>query len=86
MSTKKDAAVLKLHELGYEWLDGKWVSNPQAQVVATRQYYYRVNGCPANGSRNDNCICWHDEGTGPCKDGRPAHPDVPLTWRQKGGV
>jgi len=29
------------------------------------QYYYRVDGCMAKESGDANCICWHDEGTGP---------------------
>ena len=33
---------------------------------AKRQYYYKVDGCPAENSESPDCICWHDEGTGPC--------------------
>jgi len=46
-------------------------------VAERRQYYYRANGCEAADSRAPDCICWHDEGTGPYADGR----DEPLTWR-----
>ena len=31
----------------------------------TRQYYYKVNSCPASSPYDVGCVCWHDEGTGP---------------------
>lgn len=45
---------------------------------AARQYYYKVNGCPAAGANDGDCICWHDEGTGP-------HPRAgnEFAWRDK---
>lgn len=30
-----------------------------------RQYFYRVNSCTVSDSSDPDCICWHDEGTGP---------------------
>ena len=30
-----------------------------------RQYYWRVGKCRASDAYASNCICWHDEGTGP---------------------
>ena len=29
------------------------------------QYYYRNNWCEAANAHAPDCICWHDEGTGP---------------------
>lgn len=46
-----------------------------AQV--SRQYYYRVNECNAVGPKSPDCICWHDEGTGPLADG------TATNWRDK---
>ena len=43
---------------------------------AKRQYYYKVDGCPAKNSDSPDCICWHDEGTGPY-----AINDSSLMWR-----
>lgn len=37
----------------------QWEQKPK------RQYYYKVEGCPAKNADQPNCICWHDEGTGP---------------------
>jgi len=34
-----------------------------------RQYYTTVDECPAEG-RTADCICWHDEGTGPYPNAR----------------
>ena len=31
----------------------------------TRQYYYKVDSCPASSPYEDGCVCWHDKGTGP---------------------
>ena len=44
------------------------------------QYYYRVDVCKADSAFEDDCICWHDEGTGPFPDAR--HTDqCTKTWR-----
>ena len=46
------------------------------------QYYYRQDGCVADKATNADCICWHDEGTGPYKDEHDA--EIPLVeWRIK---
>lgn len=31
----------------------------------SKQYYWALRECPAKSSDDPNCICWHDEGTGP---------------------
>jgi hypothetical protein len=45
----------------------------------TRQYYYKVNDCKATDARDPDCICWHDEGTGPLSTGN----FKPIEWRDK---
>ena len=30
-----------------------------------KQYYYKMNDCKALHATDAECICWHDEGTGP---------------------
>lgn len=42
-----------------------------------RQYYYRMNECKADHSDCPDCVCWHDEGTGPIA-GREKKA---VTWR-----
>lgn len=42
-----------------------------------RKYYYRMDGCNAPNSHSPNCICWHDEGTGPLAK----KPDLIRSWR-----
>lgn len=47
------------------------------------QYYYKQDNCPAQGACDETCICWHEEGTGPCKSERH-DAEVPLVeWRIK---
>lgn len=52
-----------------------------------RQYYYQVNGCKAKLSTDANCICWHDEGTGPLGDekfnAKYGLGEIKLGWRDK---
>jgi hypothetical protein len=67
----------------------------QAKVVesneARNQYYYKVDGCKAPNSSDADCICWHDEGTGPLQgpDSKwlaemiGAKAAAPRTWRYK---
>lgn len=43
------------------------------------QYYYHSNYCQAKTAFEPDCICWHDEGTGPLKD----TPDCIRHWRIK---
>lgn len=60
------------------------------QPAPVMQYYYKDNACPAEHSRAETCICWHDEGKGPfpeLKNG-DAVPvaygsAVGLTWRAR---
>lgn len=54
------------------------VCEASAAQPAARQYYYKDNGCPAAGANDGDCICWHDEGTGP-------HPKAgnEFAWRDK---
>lgn len=42
-----------------------------------RQYYYRVTGCNAREADAPDCICWHNEGTGPLVN----DPDLIRNWR-----
>ncbi len=47
------------------------------------QYYYKQYECQAKDAKANDCICWHEEGTGPYKDERH-DADVPLVeWRIK---
>lgn len=53
----------------------------------TRQYFHRVDGCPAPTITDEACICWHDEGTGPFPNVKE-YDDYPGTridvnWREK---
>jgi len=47
----------------------------------THQYYYKNPMCRAESAHSDNCICWHNEGTGAFINAR--HDD-PETWRHDG--
>ena len=46
-----------------------------------KQYYYKTNDCKALHATDAECICWHDEGTGPF----PGHRIGVHTchWRDK---
>ena len=46
-----------------------------------RQYYYKQNTCNAESARSPDCICWHDEGTGPCNNDYIRN--YKLEWRIK---
>lgn len=50
----------------------------EAAPVGKRQYFYRMTGCNAGGADDSDCICWHDEGTGPLVD----EPDMIRSWRE----
>ena len=57
-----------------------------AQPAApTKQYYYRMTGCKADETTSPNCICWHDEGTGPFPDLKEGGEvgGVFVSWRDK---
>jgi len=45
-----------------------------------KQYYYRTNNCKALQATDAECICWHDEGTGPFPNHRIG---VHTCWRVK---
>lgn len=47
------------------------------------QYYYKRNECPAKEATDSNCICWHDEGTGPYDNTRHDDEAQFLEWRAK---
>ena len=52
----------------------------------TRQYYYRTSGCQALDSKDPQCTCWHDQGTGPfsdIKEGDTWRIGTPFAWRDK---
>lgn len=46
------------------------------------QYYFRVSECKAKSATDPDCICWHDEGTGPFDNERHDRNDF-LEWRTK---
>ncbi len=47
------------------------------------QYYYKRDGCKAKDAEDGDCICWHDEGTGPYKDERHSAEPPLVNWRIK---
>lgn len=47
----------------------------------TRQYYFKDNKCQTQSAGDKDCICWHDEGTGPYED--PIFDRSKLLWREK---
>lgn len=46
-----------------------------------RQYYCKVNACRASFASDPECICWHDEGTGPLS---PEEQKDASNWRDVG--
>jgi hypothetical protein len=53
---------------------------------AVNQYYYKNDKCKADSARSKDCICWHDEGTGPLVDERHDYKHCHtrnLLWRVK---
>lgn len=57
-------------------LEGAATNTPAAP---TRQYFYKNNACQAADSADSDCICWHDDGTGPRHE--ESH-GVRLRWRE----
>lgn len=49
---------------------------------AVRQYYYRSDACKVDDTKDPECKCWHDEGTGPLFN-NPMTTIQPKTWRIK---
>ena len=50
------------------------------------QYFYKNDACKASCATDAECICWHDEGTGPFFDERfdQKHWRIcKLEWRVK---
>lgn len=45
------------------------------------QYYHHIDGCPSKESGGPECVCWHDEGTGPYPEA--AYNANNLAWRDK---
>ena len=44
-----------------------------------RQYYFRTSeDCTVKSVDDSDCVCWHDEGTGPLKDS----PEKVRLWRK----
>lgn len=77
----------------FERWQSRWQSMeaiaPLKVSAPVRQYYYQSNTCTALDTKDPNCTCWHDEGTGPLGD-----PDFnrkycwvfdesKLSWRNK---
>ncbi len=53
--------------------------DPAPTERPTRQYYYSNEDCTACSMDDPNCICWHDEGTGPLAN----DPASVMTWRDR---
>lgn len=47
------------------------------------QYYYRQSECKAQDAKDANCVCWHNEGTGPYKGERHDADTSLVDWRIK---
>lgn len=47
------------------------------------QYYHRVPACQAASAEAQDCICWHDEGTGIYAGVNRRNPSRSLSWRIK---
>ncbi|QRE00239.1 hypothetical protein [Burkholderia phage BCSR5] len=47
-----------------------------------RQYFYKQHQCTAHDAGDPECICWHDEGTGPFPDRRESDTNR-YSWRDK---
>lgn len=49
----------------------------------TKQYLSRMIGCQSKSLGAADCICWHDQGTGPYPVATPLDHDTGLKWRDK---
>lgn len=56
-----------------------WTLLPVEEKKVRQYYYYANPECRADYSTQTNCICWHDEGTGPLRN----HPESISGWRDK---
>ena len=45
------------------------------------EYYYRNKDCYADTAKDDTCICWHAEGTGPHHYAKHDEEMPALEWR-----
>jgi len=62
------------------------VGSIEAEIMMKKvvlQYYYKTLSCEAVSSKDDHCICWHDEGTGPRKDEKHEDEAPVVAWRIK---
>lgn len=57
-------------------------STEQIEQRVIRQYYFKNNSCKAESAHDPDCICWHDEGTGPMSPLLDGTYLVPMTWRK----
>ena len=62
--------------------DAAWRRLAKAEQRVVRQYYFKNNSCKAESSHDPDCICWHDEGTGPMQPLLDGTYLVPMTWRK----
>jgi hypothetical protein len=51
------------------------------EPVACWQYYYRVNDCEASDFASPDCVCWHNEGTGPRPNEKKDDENKSVIWR-----
>lgn len=45
------------------------------------QYFHFDRACPSASAKNSNCICWHDEGTGPMENEKHSVSST-VEWRE----
>lgn len=45
------------------------------------QYYFKKSRCTADNAGDDDCICWHDQGSGPLA--HLSEYDSAVRWRRK---
>ena len=62
--------------------DGLEEKLAKAEQRVVRQYYFKDNSCKAESAHDPDCICWHDEGTGPMQPLLDGTYLVPMTWRK----
>lgn len=54
----------------------------KAEQRVVSQYYFKNNSCKAESANDPDCICWHDEGTGPMQPLLDGTYLVQMTWRK----
>lgn len=75
MSTIVSKASTPEYESGWDAIWGK-----KKTVNTVHQYFYKNEACPALTANEPNCICWHNEGTGPYSHVDAKFAD--LQWRE----